>query len=125
MKSEELVELLTAHLDEKKGEDIQVIDLRGRSALTDYFILVTGRSSMHVGSLADEADRVAHQHGVQARGLEGRAEAHWVLVDLGDVIVHLFQRETRDQYDLDRLWGEASQVLDQAQAKVVDAGAAS
>ncbi|MBF0588223.1 MAG: ribosome silencing factor [Magnetococcales bacterium] len=123
--SEQFVELLKNHLDDRKGEEVQVIDLRGRSAFTDFFIIATGRSSTHVGSLADEVDRFAHEHGIHAQGVEGRGEGGWVLVDLGDVVAHLFQREIRKQYDLDRLWGEASQVLDKAQSPVLATAEAS
>ncbi|MBF0622701.1 MAG: ribosome silencing factor [Magnetococcales bacterium] len=91
-------------LDDAKGEDICVLDLRKHGAFTDYFIIATGRSNTHVAHLADEVDRYAHQNQIEVLGIEGLPEAEWVLVDIGDIVVHLFQAENRGYYNLEKLW---------------------
>lgn len=104
MNSQELTIALQGVLDDKKAEDIQVIDLIGRATFTDFFIVATGTSTTHVAALADEVDRCAHEHKVRVLGVEGLPAANWVLIDIGDVIVHIFQREIRTFYDIEKLW---------------------
>ncbi|MBF0143923.1 MAG: ribosome silencing factor [Magnetococcales bacterium] len=116
MNSEALAEALKGLLDEKKAEEIALLDLRGRSPLADFFLVANGRSTTHVMALAQEIDRFVHQWKVRVRGIEGTREASWVLVDLGDVVVHLFRAESRKFYDLDRLWSPQTRLLETAGA---------
>jgi ribosome-associated protein len=91
-------------LDETKGEDIISIDLRGKTALADEMIIATGRSTVHVGAIADKAIRSLKEAGVTAR-VEGLPQCDWVLIDAGDVIVHIFRPEVRQFYNLEKMWG--------------------
>ncbi|OSM01614.1 ribosome silencing factor [Magnetofaba australis] len=113
MPSEELVELIRETLDDKKGEDIVVMDLRERSVFTDYFVICTGRSTTHVASLADAVDQLASKPGVEVIGVEGLPEAQWVLLDFGDVLAHIFLAEQREYYALEKLWDDAHDAPDE------------
>lgn len=104
MDSDELTSALHKLLDDKKGQEIACIDLRGRSGFADFFLVVTGTSTTHVASLANEVDRYASERRLPVLGIEGMALAQWVLIDLGDILVHIFQRETRAFYNLEKLW---------------------
>jgi ribosome-associated protein len=89
-------------IDQKKGEDIVIFDLRDLSPITDYFIISTGLSDVHVRTIAEHI--VKHESPQHAEGLEA---ATWVLLDFVDVIVHVFSKEAREFYGLERLWGDA------------------
>jgi ribosome-associated protein len=93
-----------ASLDEAKAEDVVSIDLRGKTALADDMIIATGRSTVHVGAIADKAVKACKAAGVQAR-VEGLPQCDWVLIDAGDVIVHIFRPEVRQFYNLEKMWG--------------------
>lgn len=91
-------------LDETKAEGIVSIDLRGKTALADDMIVATGRSTVHVGAIADKALKACKAAGVTAR-VEGLPQCDWVLIDAGDVIVHIFRPEVRAFYNLEKMWG--------------------
>lgn len=91
-------------LDETKAEDIISIDLRGKTALADEMIIATGRSTVHVGAIADKAIKAFKAAGVSAR-VEGLPQCDWVLIDAGDIIVHIFRPEVRQFYNLEKMWG--------------------
>ncbi|HEY0179518.1 MAG TPA: ribosome silencing factor [Dokdonella sp.] len=91
-------------LDKLKARDVQEIDVRGKSPVTDLLVVASGTSTRHVKSLADEVVKQAKQDGLPPLGVEGQREAEWVLVDLGDVIVHVMMPRTREFYGLERLW---------------------
>ncbi|MEO5364150.1 MAG: ribosome silencing factor [Magnetococcus sp. DMHC-8] len=99
-----LVQALKAHLEDKKAVDIVVLDLRERATFTDFFVVATGTSHTHVAALAEEADRFFHTRSLRVLSVAGLPEATWALVDGGDIVVHLFQREARAFYDLEKLW---------------------
>ncbi|MBF0096026.1 MAG: ribosome silencing factor [Magnetococcales bacterium] len=99
-----LVRRLKGRLEEKKALDMVIIDLRERASFTDFFLVATGTSQTHVAALAEEADRFFHEQKLRVLSIAGLPEATWVLVDGGDVVVHLFQQEARGFYDLERLW---------------------
>jgi ribosome-associated protein len=99
-----LVRRLKGRLEEKKALDLVIIDLRERAAFTDFFLVATGTSQTHVAALAEEADRFFHEQKLRVLSIAGLPEATWVLVDGGDVVVHVFQHEARGFYDLERLW---------------------
>lgn len=94
-------------LDEQKAEDILTISLIGKSALCDYMIIATGRSSRHVAALSELIEQTLSAHGVKSR-YEGRDNGDWVLGDAGDVIVHIFRPEVRQFYNIEKLWVESS-----------------
>ena len=97
-------------LIEKKGLDVSIYDVREKTSVTDFYVNATGRSSTHVSSLADEVDYFIGLRGRNSARIEGRAGNSWVLVDYLDVIVNVFDRESRDFYSLERLMPEGSQV---------------
>ena len=91
-------------LDQDKGIDVKTIDLQGRSSIADYMVIATGTSSRHVAGMADKLKQKLSKEGYRAR-IEGAATGDWVIVDAGDVIVHLFRAEVRSFYNLEKLWG--------------------
>lgn len=102
--SEALLALITAELDQNKAEDIVTIDLRGKSAIADYMVIASGRSTRQVSALTEKlADTLKTERGVLAR-VEGKNAGDWVLMDAGDVIVHLFRPEVREFYQLEKMW---------------------
>ncbi len=100
-----IVQKVLASLDETKAEDIVSIDLRGKTALADDMIIATGRSTVHVGAIADKAIKALKAAGVIAPRVEGLPQCDWVLIDAGDVIVHVFRPEVRQFYNLEKMWG--------------------
>ena len=91
-------------LEDTKGIDIRVLDVRHMTAITDYMVIASGTSDRHVRSLANNVLDAMSKVGVKAIGIEGDREAEWVLVDLQDVVVHVMQKSARDFYQLERLW---------------------
>lgn len=101
---ERLRNLVIAALDDLKAKDVVEVDVRGKSSVADLLVVASGTSSRHVKSIADEVVKKAKQGGNPPIGVEGQREAEWVLVDLGDVIVHVMLPRTREFYGLERLW---------------------
>jgi ribosome-associated protein len=106
--SKEKALALAEALNQKKGFDVRILDLRGTAAFTNFFVIATGASDRHVRTLADSAFESARLSGQHLLGTEGEKTARWILIDVGDVVVHVFQREARDFYGLERLWGDAA-----------------
>ncbi len=100
----ELLTRILASLDDDKAENIVTIDLEGRTALCDAAVIASGRSSRHVGAMAEHLARRLKEAGYGTRPVSGQGQGDWVLVDAGDVIVHLFRPEVRDYYDLEGMW---------------------
>jgi ribosome-associated protein len=109
-----LLDRIKASLDEDKAEDIVTIPLVGRSSLTDALVIATGRSSRHVASIAEHLARKLKDAGYGTRPVNGAAQGDWVLVDAGDVIVHIFRAEVRDYYDLEGMWSVEEPVRSRA-----------
>ena len=102
-----ILQIVYKALDDKFGEDIKIIDLRGVSALTDYFVITNGNSETQVKAMADEvADKLA-EAGLRMKSSEGYSGASWILLDFGDIIVHVFDKTNREFYNLERVWGDA------------------
>jgi ribosome silencing factor RsfS/YbeB/iojap len=99
-----LLERIRTSLDDDKAEDIVVIELEGRSSLADALVIATGRSSRHVAAIAEHLARRLKDAGYGTRPVNGAQQGDWVLVDAGDVIVHVFRAEVRDYYDLEGMW---------------------
>jgi ribosome-associated protein len=91
-------------LEELKAKDVREIDVRGKTSIADLLVIASGTSARHVKSIADEVSRYAKKAGVMPLGVEGETEGEWVLVDLGDVIVHVMLPRIREFYGLERLW---------------------
>ena len=98
--------------EELKAKDVVEIDVRGKSSVTDYMVIASGTSTRHVKSIADEVMKFAKRLDVQPLGVEGEREAEWVLVDLGDVVVHVMLPRVREFYALERLWTVGDQPPD-------------
>jgi ribosome-associated protein len=108
-----------AALESLKAKDVREIDVRGRTSIADLLVIASGTSARHVKSIADEVTRFAKRAGVLPLGVEGEQEGEWVLVDLGDVIVHVMLPRVREFYGLERLWavgGDGEREADAAQA---------
>ena len=99
-----LLTRILSSLDDDKAEDIVTIDLTGRSSLCDAIVIGTGRSARHVGALAENLARRLKEWGLSGIRVEGLTQGDWVLIDAGDVIVHLFRAEVRSYYDLEGMW---------------------
>lgn len=104
MQAEELLNVVQTVLDERKGQYITVLDVRGKTSFTDYMVLVTGTSERHLKSLCDYAIAKVEENGVKPLGVEGTQGSDWVLLDLGDVIVHAMTAQAREFYQLEKLW---------------------
>ncbi len=97
-------------MDAKKALDINMIDIREVSTLGDYFVIATGTSNTHVKALADELEFRLKEEGAAPTHIEGYRSNSWILLDYGEVIIHVFTRESREFYDLDRLWQDGEKV---------------
>ena len=102
---EELKALIEQSLDEDQAENVIVIDLAGKTTFADYMIVATGRNQRHLGSMALKLADKMRQAGIRGIEIEGLAQADWVLIDGGDVIVHLFREEVRSFYNIEKMWG--------------------
>jgi ribosome-associated protein len=101
--AQETLQLVLAQLDDMKAEDTVTIDLHGKSSIGDYMVVSSGRSNRHVGSIADRVIEQLGRAGIRTR-VEGMPHADWVLIDAGDVIVHVFRPEVRSFYNLEKMW---------------------
>lgn len=99
---------------EKKAEDIEVIDLRNRTLIADYFVVCTGTSNTHIKAIADGLLSDGRNEGLKKTHVEGYSQAKWVLVDYGDIVVHVFAREEREYYDIESLWKATAAKLESA-----------
>ncbi|MCX7089528.1 MAG: ribosome silencing factor [Methylococcales bacterium] len=104
MQATELLNIIETVLDDKKAQDLTVIDVRGRSSVTDYMVVATGTSNRHLSSMSHYASEAVKEKGFKPLGIEGDQGSDWVLVDLGDVVVHLMTEQARDYYQLEKLW---------------------
>lgn len=94
-------------LDEAKAEDIVTIDLKGKSSLGDYMVIATGRTDRHVGAIAEQLRKHLKASGVEGVRVEGLEACDWVLIDVGDIFIHVFRDEVRDFYNLEKMWSAA------------------
>lgn len=110
MNSKEMAKLVVTALEDKKGEEIRVIDISEVSVLADYFIIANGLNRSQVQALSDNVSEVLGRAGVHTKQVEGYDTANWILLDFGDVIVHIFDKENRFFYDLERIWRDGKVV---------------
>jgi ribosome-associated protein len=104
MQAEEILNIVQTVLDDKKGKYITTLDVRGKTSFTDYMVLVTGTSDRHLKALCDYVVEKLAEFGVKPLGMEGDLGSDWVLLDLGDVIVHAMTAQAREFYQLEKLW---------------------
>ncbi|WP_028982554.1 ribosome silencing factor [Sporolactobacillus terrae] len=107
MNSEEWVKYLAEAADDKKAQDLVILKMEGISVIADYFIICHGDSEKQVQAISTALRKAADEKGVTVHRMEGNDQARWVLIDLGDVVAHIFHREERDYYQLEKLWGDA------------------
>ena len=112
MTSKEMTKLTIAALEEKKAEDIRIIDISEVSVLADYFIIANGTNRNQIQALSDHVEETLHKAGSPVKQIEGYDSANWVLLDFGDIIVHLFDKENRLFYDLERIWRDGKLLED-------------
>ena len=98
------VDVISSSLEDSKAEDIVKLEITGKSALADFMIIASGRSHRHVGAIADQVLRNLKSAGLGSAKVEGLPHCDWVLVDAGDVIVHIFRPEVRDFYNIEKMW---------------------
>ena len=108
--AKELADAIAEVLDSKKGRDIKVLHVEDKTVIAEYFVICTGNSSTQIKALAGEVEYQMGFCGIKPYGMEGYAEASWILIDYTSVIVHIFNRDTRDFYKLEKLWSEAEEV---------------
>ncbi|OCG40420.1 ribosome silencing factor [Gilliamella apicola] len=104
MLQQSLQDFIIDKIDDLKGKDIVTLDVRGKSSITDYMIICTGTSNRHVSSIANHLLDEAKKQGYLVLGSEGKSDADWVVVDMDSVIIHIMQEESRQLYELEKLW---------------------
>ncbi|MFK5949342.1 MAG: ribosome silencing factor [Methylococcales bacterium] len=104
MQTKELLKIVEGVLDDRKGQEITVLDVIGKTSVTDYMVIVTATSERHAKSLADYVLVEVKENGFKPLGVEGQQGSDWVLLDLGDIILHVMTAQARDFYQLEKLW---------------------
>lgn len=104
MQAEQLLKLVENVLDERKAHQVKALDVRGKTSITDYMVVATATSSRHAQSLCEYVVEKVKESGMQPLGVEGQPGSDWVLVDLGDVVVHVMTGQAREFYQLEKLW---------------------
>ena len=111
MDSKKLAQFCREFADNKKAENIVILDVRKLSSVTDYFIIASGTSEPHLRAIVEEiTDQLREGHGVRPRAVDGTVHGAWVVLDFFDVIVHVMRADARERYDLESLWGDAARV---------------
>ncbi len=108
--SKEMAKIAYNALSDKKGEEIKIIDITGVSVLADYFIIANGSSDSQINALVDHVEEELYKAGYPLRQREGRTNSSWILLDFGDIIVHVFDKENRLFYDLERIWKDGKDI---------------
>lgn len=106
MQADQIKQLVIKALEDLKAQNILVLDVKTATSVTDYMIIASGTSSRQVMAIARNVQETMKEQGIQPLGIEGLDAGEWVLVDLGDILVHVMQQQTREFYELEKLWGE-------------------
>ena len=112
MTSREMLKIAYTVLDEKKGEDIKVIDISNISVIADYFLIASANNINQLQAMSDELQEKFSKEGIEVKQVEGNRSAPWILLDYGDLVIHLFDKEDRLFYDLERIWTDGKIVED-------------
>ena len=112
MTSREMLKIAYTVLDEKKGEDIKVIDISNISVIADYFLIASANNINQLQAMSDELQEKLSKQGIEVKQVEGNRSATWILLDYGDLVIHLFDKEDRLFYDLERIWTDGKIVED-------------
>lgn len=110
MDSKEKLEIVCNALDERKAIDVNVLDVNGRTHMTDYMVVCSGTSNIHIRAIAERVIEVMKKAGIKGTRMEGIQEARWVLMDFGDVVVHVFDPEDREFYQLEQFWSSGQPI---------------
>ena len=102
--ADKTLNMILSRLDDMKAEETVTIDLRGKSAFSDYMIVTSGRANRHVGAIAENVEKVLKESGITKIHVEGLPNCDWVLIDCGDVVVHIFRPEVRTFYNIEKMW---------------------
>jgi len=117
MDSRKLALLCRELADNKKAEDIVILDVRELSSVTDYFVIASGTSEPHLRAIVEEiTDRLREDRNLRPRAVDGTSQTAWVVLDFFDVIVHVMRRDVRERYDLETLWGDAPRIRQRRRA---------
>ncbi len=117
LSSEQLAELAVSALEDMKGQLVRSINVSQLTSITDYMVIATGTSSTHVKALSDSVDKAAKEAGQTVKSIEGKMQAEWVLVDLGDVVVHIMIAPMRALYNLEDLWSFRTPKAEEAEGE--------
>lgn len=109
-RQENMVKIAYEALDEKKGEDICIIGISEISVMADYFVIATGASTPQIQALVNNVQEKMHEEGIAVKRIEGTRGSSWILMDYGDVIIHIFNREDREFYDLEHIWRDGKRI---------------
>ena len=107
---DERITIITNACIDKKAFDMKVLDIKGLTAVTDYFVIVSGNSTIQTTTIADSVEEKMLEAGYDILGKEGYQSARWILLDFGDIIVHVFHREDREFYNLEKLWADGEEL---------------
>ena len=110
MKSNDMAKLAVAALEDHKAEDISVIDIREVSPIADYFIIASGNNQNQLQAMRDAADEALYKAGIKVQQVEGNQNSTWILMDYNDIIIHIFSKEDRLFYDLERVWRDGKKI---------------
>ena len=105
-RAKEIVKIAYKALDDKKAEDIKIIDISGISVIADYFVIANGTNSSQVEAMVDEVTDALAKQKIHAERIEGIRSSGWILMDFGDIIVNLFTKEMRERYNIEKVWGD-------------------
>ena len=118
MDSKKLAQLCREYADNKKADNITILDVHDLSSVTDYFVIASGTSEPHLRAIVDEiTDRLRKEHGERPRAVDGTVQNAWVVLDFFDVIVHVMRQDARERYDLESLWGDAARLKSKKSVK--------
>lgn len=110
MTSNEYCKVAVSALEDRKGEDIKVIDIREISPIADFFVIANGTNQNQLQAMRDACDEALYKVGLKAKQIEGNSASTWILMDYGDIIVHIFSKEDRLFYDLERIWKDGKEI---------------
>lgn len=110
MSQVEIAQLAASAAEEKKAQNVTILDIRGFTVIADYFVICHGNSQTQVQAIVESIRKKVQKANIAIKGIEGYREARWVLIDLDDVVVHVFHKDEREFYGLERLWGDAQHV---------------
>lgn len=116
IESAEMAQLAALAADEKKARELRILDIRSISTVADYFVICSGTSSTHVRSIADNVEEQLEKRGLRKHHMEGYQNGRWILLDFGEVVIHVMQEDERSFYSLEHLWGDAVEVAVMAPA---------